>query len=108
MRLNTLTGNYESITKVDNNNRDNKTPTGFIAKFVVSRCTFTNFEWVFCFVNHLSGGGVNANHDATHSPSLALKTAQDCSRTAKEIAMMSRLFVEGRGQTLLYSCERQE
>ena len=26
----------------------------------------------------------------------------DCSRIAKEIAMMSGLFVEGRGQTLLY------
>ena len=22
----------------------------------------------FCSVNHLSGGGVNANHNATHSP----------------------------------------
>ena len=27
----------------------------------------------FCSVNHLSGGGVNANHNATHSPSLASK-----------------------------------
>ena len=27
----------------------------------------------FCSVNHLSGGGVNANHNAAHSPSLALK-----------------------------------
>ena len=27
----------------------------------------------FCSVNHLSGGGVNANHDATHLPSLASK-----------------------------------
>ena len=27
----------------------------------------------FCSVNHLSGGGVNANHNATHSPSLARK-----------------------------------
>ena len=27
----------------------------------------------FCSVNHLSGGGVNANHKATHSPSLARK-----------------------------------
>ena len=48
-------------------------PTRFIAKFVVSRCAFANFEWVLFSVNHLSGGGVNANHDATHSPSLALK-----------------------------------
>ena len=48
-------------------------PHAFIAKFVVSRCEFANLEWVFCSVNHLSGGGVNANHGATHSPSLALK-----------------------------------
>ena len=27
----------------------------------------------FCSVNHLSGGGVYANHNATHSPSLARK-----------------------------------
>ena len=27
----------------------------------------------FCSVNHLSGGGVNANHNATHSPSLDCK-----------------------------------
>ena len=27
----------------------------------------------FCFVNHLRGGGVNANDNATHSPSLARK-----------------------------------
>ena len=30
-----------------------------------------------------------------------LRMTLDCSRTAKEIAMMSRFFVEGRGQTLL-------
>ena len=27
----------------------------------------------FCSVNHLSGGGVNANHNAKHSPRLACK-----------------------------------
>ena len=27
--------------------------------------------WVLGSVNHLSGGGINANHNATHSPSLA-------------------------------------
>ena len=27
----------------------------------------------FCSVNHLSGGGVNANHNAKHSPSLVCK-----------------------------------
>ena len=36
-----------------------------IAKFVVSCCEFANFKWVFCTVNRLSGGGVNANHNAT-------------------------------------------
>ena len=30
-------------------------------------------ELLKCSVNHLSGGGVNANHNATHSPSLAPK-----------------------------------
>ena len=29
-------------------------------------------------------------------------------RMAKEIAMLSGIFVEGRRQTLLYSCKRQE
>ena len=32
-----------------------------------------NFKWFFCSVKHLSGGGVNANHDTKHSPSLASK-----------------------------------
>ena len=41
----------------------------FWVKFVVSRCE----NGFFCFVNHLSGGGVNANHNAKHSPSLACK-----------------------------------
>ena len=45
-----------------------------IAKFVVSRCVFANFECFFCSVNHLNGGGVNANH---HSPSLACKNKID-------------------------------
>ena len=31
----------------------------------------------------------------------------NCSRIAKEIAMTSGIFVEGRKQTLLYSCKRQ-
>ena len=37
-----------------------------------------------------------------------LRMTLDCSRIAKEIAMMSGVFVEGRRQTLLYSCKRQE
>ena len=37
----------------------------------------------FCTVNHLSGGGVNANHNATHSPSLARKKKTEDSRLLK-------------------------
>ena len=37
-----------------------------------------------------------------------LRMTPDCSRTAKDIAMMSRLFVEGSGKTLLYSCENKK
>ena len=43
------------------------------AKFIVSRCVFANCQWFSCSVKHLSGGGVNANHNTTHSPSLAHK-----------------------------------
>ena len=35
-----------------------------------------------------------------------LRMTLDCSRIAKEIMMMSGRFVEGRRQTLLYSCKR--
>ena len=42
-----------------------------IAKFVVSRCTFANFE--FLFRQSFEWGRVNANHNATHSLSLAGK-----------------------------------
>ena len=37
-----------------------------------------------------------------------LRMTIDCSRIAKGIAMMGGLLVEGRRQTLLYSCKRQE
>ena len=44
------------------------------AKFVVLRCAFwklrRDFRF-FCSVNHISEGGVNANHNVTCSPSLA-------------------------------------
>ena len=53
----------------------------------------------FCTVNHLSGGGVNANHNATHSPSLARKRKL---RIAKEIAMMNGIFVESRSRHALF------
>ena len=44
-----------------------------MAKFVISRCVFANFEWVFCSINHLSGGGVNAHHNATQLTQLSRK-----------------------------------
>ena len=53
----------------------------------------------FCTVNHLSGGGVYANHNATHSPSLARKRKL---RIAKEIAMMNGIFVESRSRHALF------
>ena len=58
----------------------------------------------FSSVNYLSGGGVNANHNAKQPPSLACKNKTekimtlDCSRIAKEIMMISGLFVEGKRQ----------
>ena len=51
-----------------------------------------------------SEGEVNANQNVTCSPSLA-ENDSDCSRIAKEIAMVRGFFVEGRRQTLLYSCK---
>ena len=47
-----------------------------IAKFIVLRCAFANFECVFLLrqsFDLMSGGIVNANHNATHSLSLACK-----------------------------------
>ena len=44
------------------------------AKFVVSCCAYCKLLrdfGFFCSVNHFSEGGVNANHNATCSPSLA-------------------------------------
>ena len=69
----------------------------FIAKFVVSRCALQTSNGFFCSVNHLSWGGTNANHNATHWPSLDckknLRMTVDGSRIAKEMPMMSGLFV---------------
>ena len=75
------------------------------AKFVVSRCAFCKLGrdfGFFCSVNHFSEGGVNGNRIVTCSPSLA-KNDSSCSRIAREIAMVSGFFVEGRRQMLLYS-----
>jgi len=46
--------------------QNNEGKNNFTGKFVVSRCTFCKL-WrdlgFFCSVNHLSGSGVNANHN---------------------------------------------
>ena len=98
IRLNTLTRNYDLITKI-NNYKNNKIPTRFIAKFVVFSKGF------FCSVNHLSGGGVNANRDATHSPSLALKNKTENDSRLLKNSEGNRdnesTFCRGQGQTLL-------
>ena len=79
-----------------------------ITKFVVSCCAFCKLRKDFgfvCSVNHLiSEGGVNANHNVTCSSSLA-ENDSTLITIAKEIAMVSGFFVEGRRQTLLYSCK---
>ena len=80
-----------------------------MAKFVVSCCAFANFAWVFLFHQSFEWGGVNANHKATHSlrawlAKTKLRMTLDCSRTAKEIAMMNGIFVEGRS-CLLYTSD---
>ena len=87
----------------------------FIAKFVVLHYTFCNFEGIFgffCSVNHLSGGGLMQITMQQACPAWSTKTkltmTLDCSRIAKEIAMVSGSFVEGRMQTLLYSCKWQK
>ena len=43
-----------------------------IAKFIVSRCVFAKL-WMSFSVPSIILVGVNANHNATHSPSLARK-----------------------------------
>ena len=73
---------------------------------IALRVLQTDFGF-FCSVNHFSEGEVNANHNVTCSPSLT-ENDSDYSKIAKEIAMVSGLFVKGRRQTLLYSCKWQE
>ena len=79
-----------------------------ITNFVVSCCAFCKLRKDFgfvCSVNHLiSEGGVNANHNVTCSPSLA-ENDSTLLTIAKEIAIVGGFFVEGRRQTLLYSCK---
>ena len=66
----------------------------FTANFAVSRCPFCKLQrglGFFCFVNHFSYGGVNANHNATGSLSLGeiLRMTLDCTRIAKDFMMVS-------------------
>ena len=50
----------------------------------------------FCSVNHLSGGEVNANHNATHSPSLARKNkTENDSRLLKNSKGNEWTFFQG-------------
>ena len=66
-----------------------------MAKFVISRCVFANFEWVFCSVNHLSRGGVNAHHNATQLTQLGpQKQNWEWPLTAQEKRRKSRWWVE--------------
>ena len=66
------------------------------AKFVVSNCEYCKLQrdfGFFCFVNHFSEDGVNENHNVMCSPSLAENDSR-LPRIAKEIAMVSGVFVE--------------
>ena len=84
-----------------------------IAKFVVSRYVFENFEWVFLFRQSFDWTLelMQITMQRTR-PAWSAKTRSrmtlNCSRIAKEIAMKSGIFVEGRRQTLLHSYKRQE
>ena len=84
-----------------------------IAKFVVSRCPFANLEWVFLFRQSFEWGRSSCKNTMQRTRSAwpaktKLRMTLDYSRIAKEIAMMSGVFIEGRRQTLLYSCKGQE
>ena len=55
----------------------------------------------FCSVNHLSGGGVNANHNAKHSSSLACKN-----KTENDSRLLKNS--EGNRHDAWTFCRRQE
>ena len=84
----------------------------FTAKLVVLRyafCKLWRIFGVFCSFNHLSGGRLMQTTMQHARPSWPPMTMTlDCSRIAKDIAMVSGSFVEGRMQTFLYSCEWQK
>ena len=81
-----------------------RSPLGTLtAKFVVSRCEFANFEWVFLFRQSFEWGAelMQVTMQSTclaWSAKTKLRMTLDCSRIAKEIVMMSGLFVEGKRQ----------
>ena len=81
-------------------------PAGLIAKFVISRCMFANFEWVFLFCQSFESGAVLITMQRTH-PATKLRMTQDCSRLENNV-IMSGFFFEGRRQTLLYSCKNKK
>ena len=64
LQLQATSTEVQTLLKVEASRLKAKIST-VITKFVVSRCALANFEWVFRSVNHLSGDGVNGNHDAT-------------------------------------------
>ena len=110
-------GHFDAYKRIPCETQNNKST----ATFVVWRCPFCKLRrdfGFFCSIKHLSEGGVNANHNQARSASFTRnnQTDNDCRqeslfplcldylRIAKEIAMVSEIFVEGRNQTLLYSC----
>ena len=57
----------------------------------------------FCSVDHLSEGGVNANHNITCSPSLAENDSRLFKNSEGNLDGQW-IFDEGKRETLLYSC----
>ena len=80
------------IDRCAGQNKPYKTPLLYSQIHCIAPAHLQTSDGFFCFIKHLSGGGVNANRNATCLPSLACKnkTEKDCncSRIAKETAMM--------------------
>ena len=47
--------------------------TSYLGSYEIRAARLQTSNGFFCSVNHLRGGGVYANHNATHSPGLARK-----------------------------------
>ena len=71
------------------------------SKFVTSRCALQTSNGFFCSVNYLSGGGINANHNAKHSPCLACKN-----KTENDSRLLKNS--EGNGDDERTFCRGQE